>query len=132
MTKLPPSLLPARLSVTAPLIAAYAELTQDFNPIHLDPAFAASTPMGGVIAHGTLSIGLIWQCVQRSLPPEAFADADLDIRFVRPVRLAESLIAGGQLRSDQPGVYDVWVRAEADQGERLVGLLRLAPSFVAA
>jgi len=36
-------------------ILAYAEITGDFNPIHVDPAFAATTAMGGVIAHGTLS-----------------------------------------------------------------------------
>ena len=40
-------------------ILAYAELTGDFNPIHVDPEFAAKTPMGGVIAHGTLSLNLI-------------------------------------------------------------------------
>lgn len=134
MPQRPDTLHPVRLTVTAPLIAAYAELTQDFNPIHLDAAFAAGTAMGGVIAHGTLSIGLIWQSLQRSVSAEDFLGAELDIRFVRPVRLAENLVAGGRLRADTPGVYEVWVRAEADaptdtdaaQSERLVGSLSLA------
>ena len=126
MRQRPDTLMPVRLTITAPLIAAYADLTQDFNPIHLDPGFAAGTAMGGVIAHGTLSIGLIWQSLQRSVAPEDFVGAELDIRFVHPVRLAETLIAGGHERAGARGVYEVWVRAEADQSERLVGSLSLA------
>ena len=125
MTLPPAQLAPARLTVEPHLIAAYAALTQDFNPIHLDPAFAARTPMGGVIAHGTMSVGLIWQSLEQSMGATAFADADLDIRFVKPVRLGETLIAGGALRPDEPRTYDVWVRAEHDASDRLVGSLRL-------
>src|SRR4051794_35713846 len=98
MNQLPVTLVSARLTVEPPLIASYADLTQDFNPIHLDPAFAAKTPMGEVIAHGTMSIGLIWQSLEQSLGASAFVDADLDIRFVKPVRLGETLVAGGSLR----------------------------------
>ncbi|MDN8618477.1 MaoC family dehydratase [Variovorax ginsengisoli] len=126
MNQLPGTLASARLTVEPPLIASYADLTQDFNPIHLDPAFAAKTPMGGLIAHGTMSIGLIWQSLEQSLGAAAFADADLDIRFVKPVRLGETLVAGGRLRADDPRTYDVWVRAEQDDSDRLIGSLRLA------
>jgi 3-hydroxybutyryl-CoA dehydratase len=126
MTPLPPTLKPARLTVQMPVIAAYAELTNDFNPIHLDPEFAARTPMGGVIAHGTMSIGLIWQALRRTLGTCAFDGAELDIRFIKPVRLQEALVAGGQLRNDEPGVYDVWVRAESDGSDRIVGSVRVA------
>jgi 3-hydroxybutyryl-CoA dehydratase len=125
---LPDTLVPARMTVSAAAIAAYADLTQDFNPIHVDATFAATTAMGGVIAHGTMSIGLIWQSLQRSAGAEAFVDADLDIRFVKPVRLAETLVASGARRAHEPGVYDVWVRAVADDSDRLVGSLTLATS----
>jgi acyl dehydratase len=129
MNQLPVTLVSARLTVEPPLIASYADLTQDFNPIHLDPAFAAKTPMGEVIAHGTMSIGLIWQSLEQSLGASAFVDADLDIRFVKPVRLGETLVAGGSLRVDEPRTYDVWVRDDSDDSDdsdRLVGSLRLA------
>jgi len=129
MNQLPGTLAPARLTVEPPLISSYADLTQDFNPIHLDPAFAARTPMGEVIAHGTMSIGLIWQSLEQSLGAAAFADADLDVRFVKPVRLGETLVAGGSLRVDEPRTYDVWVRDDRDNSDRLVGSLRLATPF---
>ena len=120
---LPEQLTPARLTVDAALIAAYAELTQDFNPIHLDAEFAAGTTMGGVIVHGTMSIGLIWQSLERSLGTAALSGAQLDIRFIKPVRLGEGLLAGGQRRPGSTQTYDVWVRREHDNGDRLVGTL---------
>src|SRR5437868_2242664 len=130
MTPLPSTLQAARLTVHMPVIAAYAELSNDFNPIHLDPEFAARTPMGGVIAHGTMSLGLIWQALQRSLGADAFEGAELDIRFIKPVRLGEALVAGGQLRAGEHGVYDVWVRAENDGGDRIVGSVRVPPLHI--
>jgi 3-hydroxybutyryl-CoA dehydratase len=126
MNHLPETLAPARLTVTPAFVTAYAELTQDFNPIHLDAEFAAKTPMGSVIAHGTMSIGLIWQSLERSIGAGALAGAQLDIRFVKPVRLGETLIASGRLRADADRSYEVWVRAAPDGADRLAGSLSLA------
>jgi acyl dehydratase len=115
----------ATLKVTADAIRAYAELTQDFNPIHLDPVFAAGTPMRGVIAHGTMSIGLLWQMLLRNHGAAAFDGLALELRFVKPVRIGETLTAGGSARAGEPGRYDVWVRAD-DGGDRLAGTVALA------
>lgn len=37
----------------------YADLSQDRNPIHIDPDAAAKTPFGGTIAHGYLTLSLV-------------------------------------------------------------------------
>ena len=117
---------PVSLRVEPSTIRAYAELTDDFNPIHLDPVFAATTPMGGVIAHGTMSICLLWQAVFKTFGEAAFASTvDLDIRFVKPVREGETLTAGGKAHADDDGLYEVWVRGE-DGEDRVGGTLRLA------
>ena len=89
-------------------ILDYAQITGDFNPIHVDPAFAATTAMGGVIAHGTLSMNLIWQLVSANFGIDACRGASIDIRFARPVRIGDRVTAGGVSRPD--GGYDVWVR----------------------
>jgi acyl dehydratase len=118
------SLQTATLRVRADVIREYAELTDDRNPIHLDAAFAATTPMGGVIAHGTMSICLLWQAVFRTFGACAFDESELDIRFVKPVRDGETLTAGGQRSAAGEDVFDVWVRAD-DGTDRLAGTLRL-------
>jgi 3-hydroxybutyryl-CoA dehydratase len=97
-------------------IRLYAELTDDFNPIHLDPVFAAASPMKGIIAHGMLSVSLIWQSLARSLDP-AQAGTVLDIRFLKPVRENDVVTAGGAAVA--PGCYEVWVKNQ--HGETVIG-----------
>lgn len=44
--------------VTQDRIQAFADATEDWNPIHVDPAAAARTPTGTVIAHGLFTLAL--------------------------------------------------------------------------
>ena len=111
----------AELQIDQQVIAAYAELTGDYNPIHLDPVFAAKTAMVGVIAHGTMSVGLIWQALEKTLGSQSLSHIDLDIRFIKPVRLNDHLIAGGQKQGSNKDTYDVWVRDSRDGEPRIVG-----------
>lgn len=93
-------------------IRLYAEITHDFNPIHVDPEFARQTAMGGIIAHGMLSLNLVWQSLRASVGDEASAGAVLDVRFVRPVREDDVVTAGGARDGDG---FEVWVRNQNDE-----------------
>lgn len=108
------------LAVTQAVVQSYAELSDDFNPIHVDAAFAATTSMGRPIAHGTLSLCLVWQCLQRSLGAGALASLDLQVRFVKPVYIGDVITAGGQPGDAGAGHYDIWVRGQ-DGSDRIVG-----------
>ena len=121
MTNLPLDLQTASLTVDQTIIRAYADLTNDFNPIHLDPEFAAKTAMGGVIAHGTMSVSLIWQALEKTLGGTCLPHIELDIRFIKPVRLGDKLLAGGQLQQTDTRTYDIWVREERDEENRIIG-----------
>lgn len=110
------------LEITAEVIGQYAAITNDFNPIHVDPAFAATTPMKGVIAHGTMSLALIWQMLRRDFGAARCAGAALEIRFTRPVRIGDLLTARQEPQED--GGYSVWVENQA--GEAVIkGTARL-------
>ena len=58
--------------VTAARIDAYAELTGDFTPVHMDEAYARTTPFGTRVAHGLFGLsiadGLKTQSDYRFLP----------------------------------------------------------------
>jgi 3-hydroxybutyryl-CoA dehydratase len=103
-------LTPVALHVDRQAILSYARITGDFNPIHVDPEFAEKTPLGGVIAHGTLSLNLIWQSLAATFGSEALRGAAIDVRFTKPVRLGDTVEAGGRRSADVPGRCDVWVR----------------------
>ncbi|MCD0502283.1 MaoC family dehydratase [Bordetella petrii] len=106
-------------------IDIYAELTNDFNPLHVDPTFAASTPMRGTIAHGTLSINLIWQSLARTFGAGALGHIDLDIRFLKPLYANHTITAGGRRLSDETRRFEVWVN-DADGAALIAGHVRLS------
>ncbi len=49
-------------------VIAFAEITGDKNPIHLDPEFAAKTPFGRPIVHGFLSASVFSEGLRNALP----------------------------------------------------------------
>ena len=72
-------------------IDAFADATEDWQFIHIDPAAAARTPFGGTIAHGFLSLSLLSRMgAETMLLPDATKMAinyGLDrVRFLAPVR----------------------------------------------
>ncbi|WP_342641468.1 MaoC family dehydratase [Rhodoligotrophos ferricapiens] len=107
----PRQLAPVSLTANAESIALYAELTSDFNPIHLDAEFAAGTPFGKPIAHGTMVLNLVWISLSETFPRLDLPWA-AEIRFLKPVKIGDTVTASGLL-SEQPGRYEVAVRNEA-------------------
>lgn len=122
-------------TMDAETVFAYAVLTDDFNPIHIDPAFAATTPMGRCIAHGMLSLNLIWQWAAPLLSAESRSQAELDVRFTKPVFVGDHVTAHGVLQDDADddsrAVFAVTVANDA--GEPVIaGVLRLPPAAIDA
>jgi 3-hydroxybutyryl-CoA dehydratase len=106
-------------------ILRYAEITDDFNPIHVDPDFAATTPMRGIIAHGMLSLNLVWQALKATYGVAAVEAAKLEVRFVRPVRENDIVTASGRLSTGSDGTYEVAVTNQ-DGAPVITGTLTLS------
>ena len=105
MTK---SLIPLTLRITQTGIEHYAELSDDYNPIHIDPVFAATTALGGTIAHGTLSLNLLLESIEQTFGMPLSGSHKLSVRFKAPVRDGDIVEVGGQ--PSDGGNYDIWVR----------------------
>jgi acyl dehydratase len=99
---------PVRLTMSLERIRAYAVISNDFNPIHVDPDFAANTVLGGIIAHGTLSLNLVWQSIEQTFGSSADNASVVDIKFRVPVRENDRVEAGGERIS--PDTFNVWVK----------------------
>lgn len=88
------------LEVTQERVNQFAEATNDFQFIHIDPEKAAQTPFGGPIAHGFLSLSLLsYLNAQTAVVPENLAmginyGSD-KVRYLMPVRV------GKRIRSKQ-------------------------------
>lgn len=46
------------VTVTKEMIKAYADLTGDHTPVHVDEAFAKASHFGGIVAHGLFGLSL--------------------------------------------------------------------------
>ena len=73
------------------LVRRYAELTEDFNPVHVDEAAAAKSRFGGRIAHGMLSGGLISAVLGMDLPGPGALWLSQQMKFTRPVMLGDTI-----------------------------------------
>ena len=79
--------------VTEADITAFAEVSGDFNPVHMDEAFAAATRFQGRIAHGMLSAGYISAVLGVDLPGPGAIYLSQSLRFRRPVRIGDTVEA---------------------------------------
>ena len=66
-------------------IQAFADVTGDHNPVHLDESFAKATRFGGRIAHGMLTASLISSVLANKLPGEGSIYLGQTLQFVAPV-----------------------------------------------
>ena len=86
-------------------IQAFAEVTGDHNPIHLDEAFAKTTRFGRRIAHGMLSASLISAVLANKLPGEGSIYLGQTLQFVAPVFPGDEVTARvtvKEIRKDKP------------------------------
>lgn len=111
----PGVLSPKTMKIGEEQVIAYAELSGDYNPLHLDEAFARNTPLGTRIAHGTLSLNLLWQSIVESCG--SVEGLTLEVRFVKPVHLGDSVTTGAG-EWDPEGRAAVWVKNQ--RGETVI------------
>ncbi len=71
----------------------FAAVTGDLNPAHVDDAFAQESVFQGKIAHGMLTAGLISAVIGTRLPGPGTIYLSQELRFLRPVRVDDTVTA---------------------------------------
>ena len=71
----------------------FAKATGDFNPVHLDQAYAEKTMFKGRIAHGLLSVGLFSNILGNILPGHGTIYLSQEVKFLAPVRIGDTITA---------------------------------------
>ena len=84
---------------------AFAELSGDYNPIHLDEEFAKTTRFGKRIAHGMISAALISAVLGYEFKERKVVYLSQTLKFVAPVFLDDTVTATAtvkSIREDKP------------------------------
>jgi 3-hydroxybutyryl-CoA dehydratase len=86
-------------------IVAFASVTGDHNPVHVDEEFAKTTRFGKRIAHGMLTASLISAVLANKLPGEGSVYLGQTLKFVAPVFPGDEVTARvtvKEIREDKP------------------------------
>ena len=108
--------------VTDELVRKFADVSGDYNPIHLDEEFAAKTRFGKRIAHGMLGASFISAVLGYKLSENKIVYLSQSLRFVAPVFIGDTVTAKAvvkEIREDKP-VVTIETTCENQNGELLI------------
>jgi 3-hydroxybutyryl-CoA dehydratase len=80
----------ATRKVTAAEIDAFAQISGDLNPLHMDQEFASHSPFGQRVAHGILTAAVV-SMVHTELTGPGFAYVGQELRFLGPVFVDDTI-----------------------------------------
>jgi len=83
-------------------VLAFAELSGDTNPVHLDDAYAAGTIFKQRIAHGFLTASLISTVLGTKLPGPGCIYLSQSLKFRAPVHIGDEVVATAKITSLDP------------------------------
>jgi 3-hydroxybutyryl-CoA dehydratase len=78
-------------------IYLYAGITGDFNPAHVNAAYAEKTFFKTRIAHGMLTAGFISTILGTLLPGPGTVYLKQELRFMAPVRIGDTITARAEV-----------------------------------
>ena len=95
----PPTVAPVVKTISQEQISRYADASGDHNPIHVDEAFARTTPFEGTIAHGMLVLASISEMMAAAFGEAWLTRGRLRVRFRAPARPDDTITATAEALS---------------------------------
>lgn len=107
-------------TVTEADIQAFAAISGDTNPVHLDEEYARGTMFKGRIAHGLLSAGFISTVFGTKLPGPGSIYISQNLRFKAPVRIGDTVEARVEVKELLPEKKRAVFTTTCKVGDRVV------------
>jgi acyl dehydratase/NAD(P)-dependent dehydrogenase (short-subunit alcohol dehydrogenase family) len=115
---------------------AFAKLSSDWNPMHLDQAFARRTQVGAPVVHGIHNLVWAADAVLRAFPIRV---ANIRARFLQPLYLDESASVRIKERTNQQIEFEIvaadivvaFVKLASEPGKRVAKINQPAVSAIA-
>lgn len=80
-------------TITEKDVFSFADISGDYNPLHVDEAYARKSRFGHRVVHGILMAGIISTVLGVDLPGVGTVFVELQIRFLKPVLIGDTITA---------------------------------------
>ena len=107
-------------TITDADVVLFAGVSGDTNPLHLNESFAAQTRFKGRIVHGMLTASLWSTLVGTRLPGPGCAYLSQEMKFIKPVRVGETVTARITVAEMEPEKQRVHLDGECRVNGELV------------
>jgi len=84
-------------TITETDVYLFAGISGDFNPMHVNEAYARTTPFGARVAHGPLTQSLAAPLVGMKLPGLGSIAVEFTARFKAPVYFGDTITVTGEV-----------------------------------
>ena len=110
------------MQITEEKVTAFAELSGDANPVHLDEAYASESYFKGRIAHGALVASSISAVLGTKLPGPGAIYLKQEVVFKAPVYLGDTITATARVAAWDPdkGRIDLETTVSNQDGEEVI------------
>jgi len=79
------------IHINKELVNSFANVTGDFNPIHLDDDYASTTSFGKTIAHGMLLSSFFSKIIATDYPGEGSIYLSQTLNFIKPCYVGDTV-----------------------------------------
>ncbi len=109
-------------TITEADIVAFADLTGDMNPVHIDADYAVKSMFGERIAHGMLLAGLISAVLGMQLPGPNSIYLGQDLKFTAPVKIGDTVkvVVTVTEKRDDKRIIKLRTTASNQRGEMVI------------
>jgi len=108
--------------ITQEVVQAFAQVSHDFNPLHLDPDFAKSSRFGRPVAHGALVMSYISALLGQKLPGPGTIYLTQYAEFKAPVFIGDTVTVAVTIETIQDnGVMRLTHEARVNEQTVLTG-----------
>lgn len=113
--------------VTNDDLVKFADISGDYNPLHLDENYAAQTKFKGRVVYGMFLAALVSRLVGMELPGKKALLLKESMEFKKPARIGDKLLVKGKVvhKSQVGSLVELLVEISNDQELLAIGSIKV-------
>jgi 3-hydroxybutyryl-CoA dehydratase len=113
------------VELTAFMMRQFLELSGDNNPLHLDPAFAASAGFPDVVVYGMLTSTLYSRLVGVYLPGRYCLLQGISLDLSKPAYIGDQLTVKGEIAHLNEAYRRIEIKAVIEKGSEVISKAKI-------